>query len=232
MKNLLFGLALLASAAAASGCRETSKLPEPAIESMPLIFPEYSSDVNKTYYNFTYSNASLIDLVDTLGNPVKRSVFEFTINPTNRDIKIRTVEVYKSFASLLTNGNGNTPLGSPVPYGQSYKFGPRVKVGDYNSFPAKISLDSKAALTGLYYLDTDGGSSPIIPAYPALPNGDYDDNTSGILKPGNAVMFTFEYVLADGRRIVLTPLDNRGAITGTFTAVPYSALALFRAPTK
>lgn len=214
MKNLILGFGLLLSAAATvSGCRETSKLPEPAIENMPLIFPLKSTDVNKRFFDLQRARANENALQNY--DPATRPTFEFTIDPTNRDVKIRTVEVYKSFA---------TPLNAA---GTSFNFGPRVKLGDYSSFPATISVGSMEALKGLTYLDA-GLPIPIIQL---LPDGT-PDPTKFILPVtlGKAVVFTFEYILEDGRRIILTPLDTRGGITGTFTSAPYAMYAFFRNP--
>ena len=49
---------------------------------------------------------------------------------------------------------------------------------------------------------------------------------------GDAIVFTFEYVLKDDRRIVLTPLSTTagsvGAPTGAQINAPLAAIALFR----
>ena len=52
MKNFILGLGLLLSVAATvTGCRETSKLPEPASESLPLIFPTPSDNPFRRYFD-------------------------------------------------------------------------------------------------------------------------------------------------------------------------------------
>ena len=217
MKNLVFGLGLLLSAAATvAGCRETSKLPEPAIENLPLIFPTVTADTARQYFNWksSRSNDNGLSNIDP-PNLKYRPIFEFTIAPTERDVKIRTVEVYKSYAIPLNV------------LGTAYRFGPRVKYRDFSSFPATITLDSNEALKGLTYLD----GSVTRPVVQLLPNGSQDPTQFiNFIDPGHAVVFTFEYILEDGRRIILTPLDTRGSITGTFTAKPYAMYAVFRAP--
>lgn len=219
MKNIFFGLSLLiVGTGALAGCRETSKLPEPAFESMPLIIPEYSSDIKKTYYDFRRARASFDYLADSLTRPV----FEFTINPTNRDIKIRTVEVYKSFGSTVGTPAPPPGIKSPAPLGRNFSFGPRVKVGEYSSFPATVTVRSDVAIADLpYYPAGLGGISQLV----APINNSLFANA---IAPGTAVVFTFEYVLEDNRRIILTPLDSRGSVTGTFAAAPYAAVALFK----
>lgn len=214
MKNLILGLGLLLSTAATvAGCRETSKLPEPAIENLPLIIPVASTDPNKRFYSLQRARQNANGLLSQ--DPATRPTFEFTINPTSRDVKVRTVEVYKSFA---------IPLNAA---GTAFNFGPRVKLGDYSNFPVTISVGSMEALKGLAYLD----AGLPIPVVPLGPDGNYDPAQFIIpVTLGRAVVFTFEYVLEDGRRIVLTPLDTRGGITGTFTSAPYAIYALFQNP--
>ena len=219
MKNLFIGLSLvLAGAGAFSGCRDKSKLPEPTIENLPLIIPQYSADPTKTYYDFLRARLPL----NTLNSrSLTRPVFEFVINPSNTDLKIRTVEVYKSFGSTVGAVNAPPPIKSPAPLGRNFSFGPRVKFGEYSSFPATVSIPSNVAIADLPYYPAGLGGiiNPVAPT----------DNTAfaNVIGPGTAVVFTFEYVLEDGRRIILTPLDSRGAVTGTFANAPYAAVALF-----
>lgn len=212
MKNFILGLGLLLSVAATvTGCRETSKLPEPASESLPLIFPTPSDNPFRRYFDLQRGRRS-INLLANYENPT-RPIYQFTINPSNRDVKIRTVEVYKSFAIPL-NASGT-----------AYSFNPRVKLGDYSTFPTTVTLNSMEALKGLTYLDA-GVPIPIIQL---LPDGSPDPTQSYVrVAFGTAVVFTFEYILEDGRRIILTPLDTRGGVTGTFTAKPYAAYAVFQ----
>ena len=217
MKNFLFGLSLTV-VGALTGCRETSKLPEPAFESLPLLQPEFSTDTAKTYYDYRRARISRNSLT-TLGE--LRPVFEFVINPTNRDVKIRTIEVYKSFGTTV----GTVPtFKAPTlaPLGRSFNFGPRVKVGEYSSFPATVTVRSDDAIADLPYIPAGlGGRTQLV--------APINDGAAAVaIAPGTAVVFTFEYVLEDGRRIILTPLDSRGAITGTFAAAPYAAVALFK----
>ncbi len=219
MKNLFFGLSLaLAGAGALVGCRDTSKLPEPVIESLPLLLPEFSTDTAKTFYDYNRARKSLNDL--RRDNEV-RPVFEFVINPTSRDVKIRTVEVYKSFGTPV----GTVPTSSPptlAPLGRNFNFGPRIKIGEYSSFPATVTLKSDDAIADLPYIPAGlGGRTQLV--------APVNDGAAAVaIAPGTAIVFSFEYVLEDGRRIILTPLDARGAITGTFAAAPYAAVALFK----
>lgn len=217
MKNLVFGLGLLLSAAATvAGCRETSKLPEPAIESMPLILPIASTDTARQYFNWKSSRSSENALPNIQApNLTYRPTFEFVIAPTERDIKVRTVEVYKSYA---------IPLNA---LGTAYRFGPRIKYRDFSAFPATVTLDSNEALKGLTYLD----GTVTRPIVQLLPDGRQDPGQFiNFIDPNHAVVFTFEYILEDGRRIVLTPLDSRGSISGTFASKPYAIYAVFRDP--
>ena len=131
-----------------------------------------------------------------------RPVVEFEINPSNAD-QLQTVEVYKTYGS------------SPNATFTLFTLSPRVLAEKYDTFPAKFSQNSEQILTGL----TRGGVA-------LIPNGDADRYNNFTVN--SAVIFTFEYILKDGRRIVLTPLDRNGAITGTFANAPY-ALQVFAA---
>lgn len=204
MKKLLFSLSMLISLAGAfSGCREQSRIPEPAIESVPLILPE----INPARSVFTYAPARASEA----SNPV-RPVFEFIVNPSQvADVQLETVEVYKSFARDGT-------------------LGPRVKVADLTSFPATVSLTSQQALTDLYL--TNNPPPITVPATPP-PTPIKATTATGLnrILSGDAVIFTFEYVLSGGRRIVLTPLTTTGVtgvVTGSRTAAPFAAIATFR----
>lgn len=206
MKKFVFPFLLLGAAAGAlSGCREQARIPEPATEDMPLILP----DINpaKNVFTFTPSRAS------ESTNPT-RPVFEFTVNPTQVDgVKLEVVEVYKTFA------RGGTT------------FGPRVKVKDLTSFPATVSINSQDALTDLYLTNnpppvTVPATPPPIPIKATTPTG------NNRILSGDAVVFTFEYVVNGGRRIVLTPLTTvagvTGVISGNRTAAPFAAIATFK----
>ena len=100
---------------------------------MPLIFPKFTSDPSKSYFDTQRAAASITQLA-TFPNPT-RPVLEFIINvPDQRDVKIKAVEVYKSFQK------------------PNQQIGPRVLAGSYSSFPATVSLNSQDALSGLQRL--------------------------------------------------------------------------------
>ncbi|MCB2407494.1 hypothetical protein [Hymenobacter lucidus] len=195
MKRIVFGLfLLLASGGALTSCKEESLLPAPAAESVPAIFPQLTP--GKDFYN--------VDTTKAVPSSVRNQpVFEFTINPgQDRDLKIDHVEVFKSYRR-----------GSVV--------GPRVKVGDYSSFPATITINSKDVLVGLQRL-SDG---KLLAVRPTNPNA-----FNNLLLAGDAIVFTFDIVVTDGRRIMLTSLNEFNAPTGTQTLPPYAAIAVFRKP--
>ena len=207
MKNFFAScLLLLATAGALSSCRDTSKLPEPANESIPLIIPAVNPQ--KSFFSFTESRASVNTAVTS--NYV-RPVFEFVVNPSSGYAELQTVEVYKSYRRGTT-------------------FGPRVKVTDLTSFPATISINSQDAITGLYL------NSPTVATPAPLPIKALTDAAiNRIANSGDAVVFTFEYVMKDGRRIILTPLNttkdsgSEGAvIASSLVNAPLAAVAEFR----
>ena len=203
MKSLLFSLlCLVALAGTTSSCREQSRIPEPATESVPLILPEINP--SKSFFSYTESQVS----VDTAARrKYTRPVFEFVVNPSQGYAELQTVEVYKSFRRSTT-------------------IGPRVKVADLTSFPATVSINSQDALTGLY-LTSPTTANPT----PLAVKGATTGLVNRIIRT-DAVVFTFEYVLKDGRKIILTPLSGAegslGAPTGTMINAPYAAVAVFK----
>ena len=210
MKNHLYGLLLLLSATLAlPSCRETDRLPEPANESIPLIIPEVNPQ--KSFFAFEQSRES-VSQAAVLN--YTRPVFEFVVNPSQGYAELQTVEVYKSFR-------------------RGGVFGPRVKVTDLTSFPATVSLNSQEALTDLF-LTSPTPTNPSPSPVKALPQNPTSRNRISLnLVNPEAVVFTFEYVLKDGRRIVLTPVSTAegsvGVMLGTTQVfAPYAAVAVFK----
>ena len=183
-----FLLTLVAFSTLAS-CRDTSKLPAPKLlGSVPLITPVLSADTAKQYINFSRARASNAALTNL--SPATRPIFEFSFDLDNsRDIKVATVEVYKSFRRT-----GNPPT-----------VGPRVLVGAYNSFPVTISFNSQDLLTGLQRLviPTDGSAAYVLNLKAANPAA-----SNLLIQRGDLIVFTFEYILEDGSRVILTPIIN------------------------
>ncbi|MDB5271243.1 MAG: hypothetical protein JWP58_4283 [Hymenobacter sp.] len=205
MKNYFASFLLLLSAVAGlSSCRESSKLPEPKNESVPLIIPEINAD--KSFFPFRRGQLSeqiRIDSFSLKPQYYTRPVFEFVINPSQGYAELQTVEVYKSFR-------------------RGAAYGPRVKIGDITSFPATVSLTSQEALKDLFPNAVPGTLAVLAnPAVPTLNNR---------IVRNDAIVFTFEYVLKDGRRIVLTPVsptDNTLLASSQINA-PLAAVAIFK----
>ncbi|MBF9142125.1 hypothetical protein [Hymenobacter properus] len=199
---------LLVAVGSLASCRESSKIPAPAIESVPLIIPVINPQ--KSYFDYTTSRPST-NTIKASG--ASRPVFEFVVNPSEGYAEIQTVEVYKSIR-------------------RGTILGPRVKFRELTSFPATITIDSQEALRDLYYTSpiapTPANPNPTAPVAALAPN----DATINRILNGDAVVFTFEYVMKDGRRIILTPLSTSsgsvGAPTGTQVNAPYAAIAEFR----
>jgi hypothetical protein len=206
MKKLLLSLLSLALLAGTSSCREQSKIPEPAVDSVPLILPEINPQ--KYYFDF---NASRMSINAATASNTARPVFEFVVNPSKGQAEIQTVELYKSYL-------------------RGTRLGPRVKVRDITSFPTTITMDSQEAIAGLLPTSPVAGQTPPLAILGATPSSINRIDLPTIAQSG--VVFTFEYVMKDGRRIVLTPLSTTestvGAPTGTLVNAPYAAIALFK----
>ncbi|RYU79927.1 hypothetical protein [Hymenobacter persicinus] len=129
---------------------------------------------------------------------------EFTFDPGDqRDIKLAAVEVYKTFRRTNATSVDNSP---------------RVFVGSYSTFPATVRINGDDAIAGIKRL-VGGAMTPLV------------KNTfvpRGVLAP-DAFVFTFEYVLQDGSRIILTPETktglDKGIATGAQANAPFAAVA-------
>ncbi len=198
---------------------------------------QISSDPNKNHYDFARTRASNNALAN-LTNPT-RPVFEFTFNIDNtRDKKVKAVEVYKS---LLTGASFSGYVAS------GGSFGARVLVGTYTSYPVTISLNSQDALTDLKRII--GQTGTVAPALP-LPYlftvkapSNTQANLISIKQGSDAVVFTFEYILDDDSRVILTPVTKTSVVdningtvartvdvlaTTTQVNFPYAAVAVIR----
>ena len=222
MKNYLTSFVLLMSATISlSSCREESKLPEPKYESIPIVIPEINPQ--KSFFNITTARYSDFQLAT---NNATRPVFEFVINPSKGYTEIQTVEVYKSFS-------------------RDGVLGPRVKYIDVTDFPATVTIDSQQALTDLYpsaqtYTVVNGvittnptDNTRVLPVKGVGDRAINRINAPTVTK--DAVVFTFEYVMKDGRRITLTQLNatvNTAAsgslLPNSFINAPLAAVAPFK----
>lgn len=211
MKRLILSLLLAGTFAGLSACRETSKIPAPEVTSVPLLMPRLSADAEKNHFDTQRAFAS-INALANLPNPT-RPVLEFTLDiPDQRDVQIQAVEVYKSFQ------RGNF-------------IGPRVFYRAYTSFPATVSINSQDALTGLQRLGSAAtGTLPTL--YNLL--GSTASAPNPVLT-GDRIVFTFEYKLQNGSKVILTPLADVKLNDGTTVKVisgnqinpPYSIYGRF-----
>lgn len=233
-------LLLLSVVGLISSCRETSRLPAPQLSgTVPLIAPQLSADPDKNHYDYARTRSSKNALA-SLANPT-RPVFEFTFDLDNtRDKKVKAVEVYKSLLTGATSFNGTVFNGGA--------FGTRVLVGTYTSFPVSVSLDSEAAIAGLQRVLPQ----PQVPAAPA-PNVPYlltvkaptdiQPNLLSLKRGSDAIVFTFEYILEDNTRVILTPVTKTSVVdviggmtaktvdvlvTTTQVNSPFAAVAIIR----
>lgn len=196
MKKFILGLVLLSTAAGSfTSCKRDENIPAPEADTVPLAFPQVSTDPARQFYNLATARASVAS------NPT-RPVFEFTLTPS---------------------GSGNSQLASILVY-KSFRrggaFGPRVLAGEYTDFPATVSINSQEALTGI----ARAGGNPVIAASTTQTNQ---------LLSQDAIVFTFDYKVADGTVFTTTPVDATGTISPAATTLanpPYSIIAVFRTP--
>jgi hypothetical protein len=127
-------------------------------------------------------------------------VIEFTFDPGDqRDVKLQAVEVYKTFRRTNAGAVENSP---------------RVLVGSYSSFPATVRITSDEAIKDLKRIIN--GTPTQLTKNQIVPRGS---------QAPDAFVFTFEYILQDGRRIVLTPTNTQGIATGAQINAPFAAVA-------
>ena len=206
MKIYFSKFALLLSAVfSLSSCRDSSKLPAPKYESIPLIIPEINPQ--KSFFAFDGSSPS-ISAAAAAG--ITRPEFEFVVNPSQGYSELQTVEVYKSFRRLVKD---------------AFAYGPRVKVTDLTSFPATVTINSQDALRGL--LTSATSLTPVLATTATGTNRILRPTIDGI--PNDAIVFTFEYIMKDGRKIILTPVsaDNILLPSSQINA-PLAAVAAFK----
>lgn len=142
MKKFILGLLLLTSSVGSfTSCKRDENVPAPAADTVPLAFPQVSSDPTRQFYNITTARA-------TVASNTARPIFEFTLTPS---------------------GSGNSQLASILVY-KSFRrggaFGPRVLAGEYSDFPATVSINSQEALTGI----ARAGGNPVLAASPTQTN--------------------------------------------------------------
>lgn len=141
-----------------------------------------------------------IDAQASVASNPTRPVFEFVLSPSSSgNTQLASVLVYKTFR-------------------RSGAYGARVLVGEYSNFPATVSLNSQDALNGL----TRAGGF-LVAALAANPT------QRNLILRNDAVLFTFDYRLTDGRIITSTPVDATGTISNTtLINPPYAIAATFK----
>ncbi|MCC2546997.1 hypothetical protein LJY25_11115 [Hymenobacter sp. BT175] len=203
MKKTLFALALLASSMLGfSSCTDQDKLPAPETEDLPILFPRVTP--GKDYFPISQSAAA------PNSNPT-RPVFEFTIDPGDqREVEIDRIAVYRS-------------------YRRGTQISPRLLVKEVSSFPATITMNSDEALRDLERIN-GAALTTVYPIKPGSTTKEQDPTrTNNFLVRNDAIVFTFDYILKDGRRIVLTPLTGTfPSPSGTLSREPFAAVAVFR----
>ncbi|GAA3946641.1 hypothetical protein [Hymenobacter algoricola] len=197
MRKLFIILATLVSTGSLlSACTDDSRDPMPDVEYAPVIFPKFTEGKSTFDYN-------KITTRPPYPAGFELPEIEFTFDPGDqRDVKLAAVEVWKTFR--------RTNAGS-TDYSQ------RSKVGTYYSFPATVRINGDDAIAGTMRLFNGVPTQLIKNAI--LPR------LAGSSPAPDAFVFTFEYILEDGRRIILTPTTANQVITGAQINAPFAAVA-------
>ena len=207
MKNFLIGCLLLSAATGLSSCKDSAKIPAPAQEDLPLLFPRFEiGDKETSFLKYSTTRMSEDELrAAGLTRPTVKFVIE---QVANRDLKIATLEVYKSY------GRGANSV---------FSYTPRVKLAEYpgSALPITATFKSDQLLAGLTFDAGSNAYSPIVKLQPdgITPDPQFSNNN---FTDTSRILITFEYIMEDGRRIILTPLSRAGVVTGTFTNPPYA----------
>jgi hypothetical protein len=197
MKKLLLLLAAVVSTSSLlSSCKDESKDPMPDVEYAPVIFPKFTPGKS----TFDYAT---ITTRPPYPAGFEQTEIEFTFDPGDqRDVKLAAVKVFKTFRR---SNAGSVDYSLPT------------EVGTYTSFPATVRINGDDAIANTLRLTSTGKVQLIKNAI--LPR------VAGSSPAPDAFVFTFEYILEDGRHIVLTPPNANGVITGAQINAPFAAVA-------
>ncbi|GAB2965894.1 hypothetical protein GCM10027048_39880 [Hymenobacter coalescens] len=146
----------------------------------------------------TYTQA---DARSTTANPV----ISLTTNVTGPNLdKVESVEIYKSLRNIVRNAQGQLALQTL----------PRVLVRTIPPAPTTTEISFNDLVANMQRRGPSSGSAFDAPLAPL---------TRASLTAQESFVFTYELVMKDGRRVVLTPTSG-GIVSGTQAAAPYAGI--------
>jgi len=213
MKNFITAGTLLALATVSlTSCYDRDRDPMPEYSSVAL--------VNATLDPATATIPLLPARAAAATNPTRPEI-RFTIDLySQRDTKVSKVFVYRTLR------RGSTAA--------VYSYSPRFLLAEVTTFPTTLTFNSQQLLTDMVRLTTDANTGAVT-AVPYIPPTATAVNR---IFTGDTFIFTYEYELENGQRIVLTPTTKQTSsspttqayetITGSQINAPYALVVPIR----
>ena len=195
MKNFALAASLLlASSAALTSCYDRDRDPMPEYSSVGLVKATLDPATDTVSYVPARAAPST--------NPTRPQV-TFTVDLySQRDVKITKVYVYRTLRRGAT----------------TYTYSPRFFLEEVTTFPKTLSYNTQELLTGMMRVDATSNPATAIPYIPgpaSSPNRIFEND---------AFLFTYEYELENGKRIVLTPTSKTTVGTQTYETITGSQI--------
>lgn len=200
MKKIMFALWLGCTSVAMTSCKDNEKDPRPASESVPNIT--------------SLTATSTISQADARNAAINPTV-SFTVNVTGPSIdRVEAIEVYKSFRGIVANTQGQNVLSTL----------PRVLVRTIPPVQTTIDITLNDLVANMQRRGTAAGASITAPLSP-LTRASLTAGATGtpLANLRESFIFTYEILMKDGRRIILTPTSG-GVVSGAQTSAPFAAI--------
>lgn len=155
--------------------------------------------------NVTSTNATPTFSQADARNAAINPTITFTVNVTGPSIdQVEAVEVYKTFRNIVRNAQGQSTIQTL----------PRVLVRSIAPAQTTIEIPFNDLVANLQRRGAASGAAFNAPLTPL---------TRASLTAQESFLFTYELILKDGRRIVLTPTSG-GVVSGSQTIAPFAAI--------
>lgn len=155
--------------------------------------------------NVTTANSTPTFTQAAARNTANNPAISFTVSVTGPNIdKVESVEVYKTFRNIVRNAQGQLAIQTL----------PRVLVRSIPPSQTTVEVTLNDLVANLQRRGTASGAAFDAPLAPL---------TRTSLATQESFLFTYELLMKDGRRIVLTPISG-GVVSGTQTAAPFAAI--------